>query len=55
MQLSGKQIFAFFGIQKSILGVDIVPGKEGRGGRGGIGGVKIIVFYIVLIKKFIKL
>ncbi len=38
-----------------ILGVDIVPGKRG----GGVGGVifryKIIIFNIVLIKKFIKL
>ena len=34
MQLSGKQIFAFFGIRKSILGVDIVPGDLGGGGGG---------------------
>ena len=34
MQLSGKQNFAFFGIQKSILGVDIVPGVLGGGGGG---------------------
>jgi hypothetical protein len=41
MQLSAKQIFAFFGIDYPILGVDIVPGKEGGGGEGG---------YIMLIK-----
>jgi len=29
--LSGKQNFAFFGIRKSILGVDIVPGDLGWG------------------------
>jgi len=38
MQLSGKQNFAFFGIRKSILGVDIVPGRLGGGGGGGGGG-----------------
>jgi len=55
MQLSGKQNFAFFGIRKSILGVDIVPGVlGGGGGGGGILCYKIIVFYIVLIKRFIK-
>jgi len=43
MQLSGKQNFAFFGIQKSILGVDIVPGVLGGGGGGG-GGVSEAYF-----------
>ena len=40
MQLSAKQIFAFFGIDLPILGVDIVPGKEG----GGEGGYQRLIF-----------
>ena len=44
MQLSGKQNFAFFGIQKSILGVDIVPGDLGGGGGGGLKAFKMMFF-----------
>jgi hypothetical protein len=44
MQLSAKQIFAFFGIDYPILGVDIVPGKEGGGVRGVIKCLFLMIF-----------
>lgn len=44
MQLSGKQIFAFFGIDLPILGVDIVPGDLGGRGGGVFYDKKYVVF-----------